>query len=249
MGTTFYVCAWLLVMSLAQACGSRTGPEFDPWLVETDAPSFPDATAMPESGTDGPTREAGSAADVARDGRVDASFDVTIIDARIDVVVVDDPTTLGDERAGYIECRTRFLGPSPTPANLCAPGETCCIESGTCERTASSCRIAQVCDGDEDCAAGERCCRRGFVCSPKCTPEENRIEHLSCLGPCGDADLDGIPDLADRCPFSQSEDGIGPLSRDGCRDDDADGVRNDDDLCPDKAEDGLPPKPSDGCPR
>lgn len=70
----------------------------------------------------------------------------------------DDPTTPGDDRPGYFECRT--YGSLETV--LCGPGTVCCtLDEPVCVEADPGCpNPLQVtrCDGPEDCEyAGEHC--------------------------------------------------------------------------------------------
>lgn len=166
--------------------------------------------------------------------------------------VVDDPTTLGDERAGKVQCR----GGGYDAANreivaICESPLGCCEGDGQCVSSASQCDRAYftTCDGDEDCPAPNHCCRInavGFQCRAACPT--GFVRHLPCGGPCSDTDQDGIPNRTDACLVDEFEDGKGPFPEDGCSDFDGDGVIDGLDQCPTQMENGLPPKPNDGCP-
>jgi len=69
----------------------------------------------------------------------------------------DDPSTPGDDRAGYTSC---YLIPDGA-SNVCGPGEICCWHSPTCARDSNDCDESgfqsQGCDGPEDCPAGLEC--------------------------------------------------------------------------------------------
>ncbi len=158
--------------------------------------------------------------------------------------IVDDPTTLGDERPGFVRCQGK------SAVIVCRAPQQCCELEG-CVSNASECHGAplSVCDGAEDCPASQACCMTengfNFRCQNKCPTRT--IRHLKCGGPCDDTDDDAIPDNVDACAISQFEDGKGPFPEDGCSDSDGDGVRDGLDKCPNQMEDGLPPKPDDGC--
>jgi hypothetical protein len=161
----------------------------------------------------------------------------------------DDPSTLGNEAIGKVECWGAYIGGKQTVAECDAPQE-CCAQTGKCQASADSCEFGrQSCDGDEDCAVGSQCCRTGagaFSCQTSCAL--GSVRHLSCEGECSDFDKDGIPDSLDLCVTTEREDGKGPFKDDGCLDSDADGVRDELDGCQGQPEDGKAPKPNDGCP-
>jgi hypothetical protein len=164
------------------------------------------------------------------------------------VAALDDPVTLGDERAGVVQCWKPIPGSDPQVVTSCAQPLVCCVD-GHCVADKSECNWSiQACDGDEDCPSGEHCCRatQASVCQAQCTA--GSIHHVACGGVCADWDGDMIPDAVDTCTINQIEDGRGPETEDGCRDTDYDGVRDGKDQCPVKKEDGLPPEPKDGCP-
>lgn len=68
----------------------------------------------------------------------------------------DDLTTVGDDRAGYVQCAP----PAPGEPNLvCGPGLGCCPEG--CAPSGQDCQSPfgfVSCDGDEDCASAEQHC-------------------------------------------------------------------------------------------
>lgn len=165
--------------------------------------------------------------------------------------VADDPNTLGDERAGWVQCfNQRPPGGMNQTATVCGQGMSCCSDSARClsSGAAPSCKgLLYQCDGDEDCPGGHCCRANNYVCGTTCSPQADYLLHLPCDGQCQDGDHDGIPDHRDQCLFSP-EDGRGPFPNDGCPDTDADGIPNDRDQCLTQAEDGLPPSPMDGCP-
>lgn len=83
----------------------------------------------------------------------------------------DDPATPGDDRAGYVSCKSSRSGSSLT----CGPGLGCCpdpINAGTplCAQTRSECGFPMAfmvsCDGPEDCPTGVACMitRSGQIC-------------------------------------------------------------------------------------
>lgn len=69
----------------------------------------------------------------------------------------DNLATPGDDRAGYVTCSPKSGGPSLT----CGPGQFCAYtaDSTSCvpDQGQSGGFDITVCDGPEDCAAGERC--------------------------------------------------------------------------------------------
>jgi len=157
----------------------------------------------------------------------------------------NDPTTIGDERPGSMECT------DGVHVVICQAPQLCC--DGRCIFAANQCAPAllAVCDGDEDCPASQHCCRpdknsSSITCRSTCL--QGTIRHLACGGSCRDSDGDHIPNGVDACIFTEFEDGKSPLSEDGCSDFDGDGIHDGIDQCPTQLENGQPPKPSDGCP-
>ncbi len=79
---------------------------------------------------------------------------------------VDDPTTPGDDRPGYLECG----------AETCAPGSVCCQGDIGCAASPGACIDAgapdttgyKSCDGPEDCPPTEECAgsRHWVSCGP-----------------------------------------------------------------------------------
>lgn len=62
----------------------------------------------------------------------------------------DDPTTVGDDRAGYVACGSES----------CASGSGCCIDGPACGANNQECASPyafKTCDGPEDCPAGTQC--------------------------------------------------------------------------------------------
>jgi len=162
----------------------------------------------------------------------------------------DDPLTIGDERPGKIACPGFDSNTLQQQVTLCQSTQQCCVDSGHCVSSSDKCASGRLtCDGNEDCATGEQCCRIDKTtssCAKSCPG--GSIKHWACNGPCSDIDGDGIPDSQDACPVSQREDGKGPLPEDGCGDGDGDGIIDGKDQCPTQLEDGKQPKPADGCP-
>jgi hypothetical protein len=68
----------------------------------------------------------------------------------------DDPSTPGDDRAGYVWC-----GETPASGVTCPPDTLCCLTSSSCATHEQGCQDpfnVATCDGPEDCTgAGERC--------------------------------------------------------------------------------------------
>jgi len=193
---------------MAAACGARTELGLNADIVEEMPHLMPEAGPLDASSEPEP-------------GPADAPMEeVALNDSAPEAAIVDDPTTLGDERPGYVECRKKF---DPLePMKLCGPGQTCCVDDATCEAPLRlTCENPQVCDGDEDCPAGKRCCLENqykHVCKAQCSdaPYSFAVKHRSCGGACGDADLDTIPDAVDDCSLFGFEDGLSPRPEDGC---------------------------------
>jgi len=203
-------------------------------------PSTGGARAIPAGGSTGVTGGAEHVGGAAHAGSAAAMAGAG------GTALQDDPTTLGDDRPGWVQCRGNYDAAGHQIPISCRSPEVCCYQSGSCVSDASQCSGPSVlsCDGSEDCPASQGCC--SGECVGKCMTRI--IRHMACGGPCADNDGDWIPDAVDACIISQFEDGKGPFPEDGCSDYDGDGVRDGLDKCPKEMENGLPPIPDDGCP-
>jgi hypothetical protein len=81
----------------------------------------------------------------------------------------DDPSTPGDDRAGYVSCSD----PATQASMTCGPNLGCCSHAGpSCAADGTQCSAGQpffdACDGPEDCAGTGYPCwqgRFGNICS------------------------------------------------------------------------------------
>jgi hypothetical protein len=268
--------ALVLLVWTAAACGSRSGLE--DWLADGSFEPGDDGASVGAGGglasgsvTSGGARHAGGShanGGAGPGGTTAASGGAPATGGALTTgganstggapsggrgALLDDPLTIGDERAGWVQC----WGEAPGVSAKCQFPEGCRPgfgDPGVCELDGGAKPDPfAICDGEEDCPTGELCCRsasgQGAFCGGTCP--RGIIVHLACGSPslvCGDYDADGIPNDLDVCIVIGSEDGRGPFPADGCQDTDADGVDNFSDQCPVDLESGLPPKPKDGCP-
>lgn len=102
----------------------------------------------------------------------------------------DDPSTPGDDRAGYIVC-----GPE-----TCAPGSICCPEDIGCAASPEACVAAgapdylgyAACDGPEDCGPTDQCAvsRHWVSCGPasfygiRCHKDSDCVSTPEIPNPC-----------------------------------------------------------------